>query len=675
MWTEIIKIFSHPLIVAIISIFFAVYIGNKFLRAKERRIALEAFKSNWISTKKLKYKDISGRKEYSQKNPSTQNHLANKVQEIVDHGKTRNVLLISDAMAGKTYFTVNYLKKLENAYVLIPKYDRFDELYDFIPKAPRNANYKIVLLDDIHTYINTGVKRLASFIETAIGSGYIIWANTISGSDFEIVRNYIPINILSTFNEITIPSTLSDEEGLKIAQSEKINKLPSDFDRNIGSIFYPITQVRERYYRLDRLCKLLLLVIKQLYLVGIYRPPARILKSNLRKLFDSYEHDISSETVSKIFDELEKSGFLLKSIDPRNICFEEKYLRIVVEPNLKVKDFMKDISEIFPKNLATYTQAMQSASNYVEAGRIYQEMRSNNIQPHDRPFTVLIGKANDSDIGLIWLKEMDKLGISPSDFIINALLRTAHSDIEKKERVITELEFRKIEVKEKIKNLVKAPKIQLDLYGYSNLMNLSGNYEKALELFCEMKRNKISPDSISYNILIKLSNDLNKGMNLLNEMIALKISPDDFTYGILINLTNDYNKGRKLFDEMVNKGILPNEAIYGTLIKLANDFIVGKKLLNEMIERGISTSAARFGFVINLAPDFTEGKKLFDKMISMGITPTCIQYGTIINISPDYIEAKKLFDEMISKEIVPTEKEYTTLINISPDFKEGKKTF
>ncbi|KAF0139611.1 MAG: hypothetical protein FD122_3089, partial [Stygiobacter sp.] len=534
-WQIFDRIIHHPLVIGIILAIFSALLAT-FFRLKwgsdDKQIAKKAFKSIWISSKKLAYKDLSGRKEYSEKYPSTQNNLTNKVQEILNRSDSKNVLVISEAMAGKTYFTVNYLKKLEKTYVLIPNYDRFDELFEFIPKAPKNSKHKIILLDDIHTCIKT-ITRLASFIEQAIDEGYIIWANTISGSDFEIVRNNIPIKILSSFHDVSIPSSLNKDEALKIAQSEGIEKLPIYFDGNIGSIFYDITQVKERYNCLDGIGKLLLLVMKQLYLVGIYYPPTQILKSNLRKLLESYEPNISSETVNKKIDVLEKNGFLLKSKDPKSISFEEKYLRIVVEPDLRVKDFMKSISEIFPKNVATYTQAMQSATSYVEAEKIYKEMRNDNIHPHDRPFSVLIGKANDSDVGLTWLKEMDKLGIPPGDFIINALLRTAHGDIDKKERVVAELELRNIKVREKIINLLDASKINLDLYGYNNLMNLSGSYEKALEIFDGMKQNSISPDTFTYNILIKLSKDINKGLELFDEMIASNISPDVYTYGIL----------------------------------------------------------------------------------------------------------------------------------------------
>jgi len=478
---------------------------------------------------------LSGRKEFPEKNPSTQTHLVAQVQPYLD--KCENILLLSAPMAGKTYFTINYLKKLDNAFILIPDSDKlFDNRYEFIPEAPSSADYKIILIDDIYSYINAGITRLPSFIEKSMAAGYTIWANTITGQEFENVRNYFSPKLLGTFKDILIPNTLTEADALTIAKSEGQDALPPDFDGNIGSIFYPISQIKQRYEKLDNIEKLLLLVIKQLYLVGIYKVPSQILKSNVRRLFDHYEPNISAETINKKIEQLVKNSFLLSNKDPMYIRFEEKYLKSVIEPDLKAKTFMKAISDIFPKNITTYTQAMQSTNNYDETIKIYNELLLDGLQPGVRPFCVLIGKANDSDVGLKWLKEMDRLGIPIDDYIVNVLFRTTKGDIEKRERVSAQLELRKIQVKEKIKNLLRAPKIQLDLYAYCTLISLSGNYEKSLEIFREMKQENISLDSTAYNILINLSTNFNEGMRLFHEMILENILPDNITFNTLINL-------------------------------------------------------------------------------------------------------------------------------------------
>ncbi len=663
-------ILNNPWVIALVAGIFSSFVATKYYyykwKARDKTFGQKAFKTLWIPSRKLKYKDLEGRTEFPEKNPSTQAHLSNQVQELIDNCK--NILLISEPMAGKTYFTVNYLRKLENAFVLIPDSDKFDERYEFIPKAPQSANFKIVLLDDVYSYINSGVTRLPFFIEKSIEEGYIVWANTITGPEFENVRNYFSPRLLGTFKDILIPSTLTETEALQIAQSEGKDKLPSDFDGNIGSIFYPISQIKDRYEKLDSLAKLLLLVIKQLYLIGIYKIHSQILKSNVRELFNHYEPSISAETFNKKIEELIQNGFLFKNLNPMNLRYEEKYLKKVVEPNLKVKEFMNTISVVFPKNVATYTQAIQSTSSYEEAVKIYSAMLYDEIQPGVRPFCVLIRKADDSDIGLVWLKEMDRLNIPIDDFILNALFLTTKGNSEKKDRLLRELEKRNIQVKEKIKYFIKAPKIQLDKYAYSNLMNISGNYEKALELFNEMKLNNISPDSICYNILIKLSNDYQVGMKLFNEMITEDISPDNFTYGLLINLSGDYNEGRKLLEKMVSEEVEPNDAIYGTLMKLSNNFETCKLLLKEMKNRNIPCSPARYGYVINLSPSFIEGEYILDENIAYGIMPTAAEFGTLMNLAYNHEDKIKLFNKMRKYGVKPAIETYGTIINLcEPD--------
>ena len=663
---------NNPLVIGLICALAGTVSYFIFLKSRDKQIAQKAFKSIWIPSKYLEYKDLSGRKDYPEKKPSTQNLLTSRVREILD--SSENVLLMSEAMAGKTHFTVNFLKKLENAYVLIPNYDRFDVLFDIIPEAPASANYKIVLLDDIHTYINTGVTRLGHFIENAIENGYIIWANTISGNDFEIVRNNIPAKILSTFKDITIASTLNNKEALKIAKSEGINKLPSHFDGNIGSIFYDVIQVKERYGRLDGIGKLLLLVIKQLYSVGLYRPPAQILKSDIYKLLESYDPHIAALTLSNKIDELKKNGFLLNSQDPRHITFEEKYLRIVIEPDLKVKDFMKSISEIFPNNVSTYTLAMQSARNYIEAEKIYREMLSANVQPSVRPFSVLMGKANDSDIGLTWLKEMDKFGIAPNDFIVNILLRTTQGDVEKKERVIAELELRNVQVEEKIKEMISL-NISPDSFTFRILMNLSPDYITGKKLFDKMIETGIVANDAIYGILMKLSNNFSIGKKLLVEMIEKKIPVTAQRFGFVINLAPNFREGKTLFDEMLRIGITPTTIEYGTLIKLAPNYKTGKELFDEMLKKGIVPNDKTYATIINLSHDYKTGKELFNDMLNKGIEPSVETYGTLINLSHNYNTGKELFDEMLKKEIEPNSEIYGTIIKLSDNYKTGKELF
>ncbi|MDD2488717.1 MAG: hypothetical protein PHD62_04560 [Bacteroidales bacterium] len=660
---------TDPFVLMILSALLAGFIYFKLWRARDKRISKKAFKTSWMSSKKLLYKDISELKEYPEKNPSTQSHLSKEVEDALD--KCKNILLIGESMAGKAYFTINYLKKLENTFVLIPQYDKFDDLFDSIPNAPAKAEYKIILIDNIHAYIHTGGKRLNPFFEKAKDKGYIIWANTISGNNYEVVKDYIYPKFFSTFKQIIIPSTLSNSEALSIAKSEGISKLPSFFDNNIGSIFYDLSRIKVCYKSFDFIGKRILEVIKQLYLVGLYNPPSFILEKDFMKLFGLYLPSISKETICKELDQLEKNGFVFYSKDRLSLNFEERYIRIVVSPDLIINDFIKDISSIFPNNVFAFNQAIHSANSYKEANHLYKQMLKKKVQPNDQTFAILIRKSKDSEIGLIWLEEMNNMSFNINDSIINSLLYTTQGNIEKREKVKSKLKSYDLDITQNI-NDAKSSNFKLDVYSYTNLMNLSVDYNKAIELFNEMKNNNIDPDSTTYNVLIKFSNNLKIGLNLLEEMVDSKILPDNYTFGTLMNICESYDEGRKIFDKMTENNIIPNEANYRILMKLSNNFLVSETILQEMEDKQIFMTPPTYGFVINQATNFEEGKTIFDKMIDKGITPTCKEYGTLISKAPDFKTGKTIFDEMKNNKITPTEIEYSTLIKIAPSNDEGK---
>ena len=461
-WDIVSKILYNPIILTLLSIAISTIVTYWFLeRRKEKQMGKKAFRLLWESSKKLKYTDLSGRKEIKEKYPSTQAHLQGEVETLLKVGK--NILITSNSGAGKTHFTTNYLKHLNKAYVLIPNADDFDRNYDFIPIPPKKARYKIILLDDFHTFFSTGILRLPSFIEHAIRDGYTIWANTISGEEFEIIRNNMPSKLLSQFNELSIEANLGKDEAKRIAKAEGIEKLPTNFRGNIGEIFQDLVVQKARYESLDGISSTLLTTIKQLYMVGIYHPPFKMVKADVHKLFKFYEPEISGETISSKLHVLLQKEFILKSKDPLSINFEENYLRTIVEPQMKVKDFLTNICQIFPDNVATFTQAMQAANNYEDSVKIYHSMLEKNIQPNKRPFSVLIGKADDSDIGLTWLAEMDKFQLEPDEYVLNALLRTTENDTEKMQRVVNCMQQRGLPVKQHIVNMMEARKIQSNI--------------------------------------------------------------------------------------------------------------------------------------------------------------------------------------------------------------------
>ncbi len=661
-----------PLIIAAVLPFIIKYF---ILKAKNRKNSIKVFESNWIPSKKLKYTDISGRIEYPEKKPSTQALLPKKVKDALD--KYENILLKSEAMAGKTYFTINYLRNLEDTFVLLPRYDRFDTFFEYIPKAPKKSKYKIIFIDDIHTYTNDPT-RLNHFIEKAKEKGYIIWANTISGNDYRKVKEVIYIKLFSTFREIKIPSTLSISEALSIAKSLGINRLPDHFDGNIGSIFHDIIQIKKLYDSFDYTSRSILVAIKQLYLIGLYHPSSFILKENLTKLIESYKPKISSNEANNSLDCLKNASFIFESQNPELLGFEERFIRILVYPDLIVKNFIQDISKLFPNNVFSFNQAIRSESEYKGALYRYKQMQKNKVQPNHDTFAILIRKSKDTDIGLKWIEEMNRMKFNiNNNLIINSILFTTQGEPTKKEKLISKFKSYGLDISENIKVAEKS-NFKLNVYSYTNLMKISGDYSKAIEIFDEMKNNGINPDSVTFNVLIKLSNNLNIGLRLLEEMKDYPgIFPDSYTFGIIMNLCKNYEEGRGIFEKMTHYHpiIIPNEANYRILMGLSNNFKINKTILQEMIDKEVFMTASTYGYLINQAPNFIDAINIFNKMIEKEITPTNKEYGTLMSKAPDFVTCKIIFCIMIIDGITPTEIEYCTLIKFTSSFNEGKLIF
>jgi len=700
-WDKTIQFLSHPIILVLLSVIITAIVTNWFLKRKEKQKAKRAFRLLWKSSKKLKYNDLSGRKEIKEKHPSTQAALQGEVDTLLKTNK--NVLITSNSGAGKTHFTTNYLRRLNKAYILIPNADDFDKNYNFIPKPPKKARYKIILLDDFHTFFSTGILRLGTFIEHAIAAGYTIWANTITGDEFETIQNNMPPKLLSQFSELSIQANLGKEEAKRIAKAEGIEKLPDNFRGNIGDIFQDLIIQKARYKSLDGISRLILKVIKQLYMVGIYRPPFKMFKKDVHKLVKFYEPEISGEAITLKLDVLRVKEFILESKDPFAINFEENYLRTVVETKMKVKDFMTELSQIFPLNVATFTQAMQTATSYEDSVKIYYSMLEKKIQPNARPFNVLIRKAGDSDIGLTWLTEMDKFQLEPDEYTLMALLRTTKNDIEKMERVNNEMQKRGMSVEQPIADMFASRKIQSNIAAYNNLMNISGSYDKALMLFQEMNNVEIQPDVISYSILIKLSNDFETGMRLFEEMNNEKIKSDSVVYNTLINISNNFNKGLELLNKMQENGVSPDIYTLNTLLRLSDNFEKGEsfytninilgikqdnitvrslfglpgdfnrklKLFEEMKSEGIKPDTSTYAFIIHVSDDLEKGMELLEQMKKEGIKPDASVYGTLINLSKDVDKGMELLNQMKQEGIKPDASVYGTLINLSKDVDKG----
>jgi len=99
-WDKTIHFLTHPICLVLLSAAIIIIYTHCSSKRKEKQKGKKAFRVLWQSSKKLKYNDLSGRKEIKEKHPSTQAHLQGEVDTLLKTNK--NILITSNSGAGKT---------------------------------------------------------------------------------------------------------------------------------------------------------------------------------------------------------------------------------------------------------------------------------------------------------------------------------------------------------------------------------------------------------------------------------------------------------------------------------------------------------------------------------------------------------------------------------------------
>ncbi|MCD7970973.1 MAG: hypothetical protein LUF87_11550 [Alistipes sp.] len=695
------------------------FINIRNKRKEKLSEAKKAFESLWIDSSELQYEDISGREQQKTIGElSTHSHLPTQINGCLDECK--NILLVGASLSGKSHFTVNFLQNLEETIVLVPNLSNFDKYYDGILKPKVDARYKIILIDDAHFCISLGIakEKIWDFIENANKEGYIVWLIT-TDIDCGNLQEFLSTKILNNFSQLEIKKTLSRDEAVAIAKNNDIDKLPEHFDGTVGSIFYDIDNIRSVYNskNITSTDRIIMEAITRLYLLGIYEQPFKIHVHNIFAVIQKIEKiNIEDKEILSRIDNLLKHGLLLKYDSNHYIYFEECYLNALIvrgvnglRPEMQVKNFMERYSVYFPAHAASYTQEMQQSEDYKNAKAIYHEMISRRVQPNTRPYTVLIRLSEDTDEGLIWLDEMDRHKIQPTDYTINALFRTTAGDEDKIDKVVKRLQKRYPDLEDIIKEChsgyllsllnqklkdtdfettlkiydeIEENGLQPNELTFFYIINNAPDYSAAKEFFEKKIRDHITKDNanILYGNLISKSQNFEVGLELLKEILYMEAEPEVHLLGTLMNLAGNYRKGSQFLEYIKENGFALNKEIYGTLINLCKDFTECERLFSEMeiIER---PGEAEYGTIINKAPDYKTAEKYYsdmrEKIARIGIKT----YGAMINKCEEYSTAFFYFQEMKEtvileeQEPVSINKIYSTLINKCGDFTEGERLF
>jgi pentatricopeptide repeat protein len=167
-------------------------------------------------------------------------------------------------------------------------------------------------------------------------------------------------------------------------------------------------------------------------------------------------------------------------------------------------------------------------------------------------------------------------------------------------------------------NFLKKSQFKLDEVVYNSILDgcakdrENKSFDRAIEIYNDMKNLAINRSNVTYSILIKLFSSNRKeeqALQLLDEMKSNGIKPGVIVYTCLIQTcfrTKRFDQSIKLFEEMKNSGIKPDHVLYNT--------VVNGCLHHQNWELACSYTIESFNFNVKLAEDIYNN--VLDKICS-----------------------------------------------------------
>ncbi|NJD21041.1 MAG: tetratricopeptide repeat protein [Melioribacter sp.] len=220
----------------------------------------------WKNVKKIKARELLWERPYDK------NYFHRDEDELIEKNieEKNNVLIIGLPLDGKTRAVFELLNRLKRTEILIPRFvDIKIENYLF-PKPWHLFKKKLVLIDDIHRYVD--LQNFDHLFKIIIEKNIQVIATCRSGIEFKKVNSKFQdknLNLSSVFNKIIEIKNIDVETGKVIAKNSQIDWAKVKFNKTIGSIFMQLTEMKKRYDECNDYEKTILQGIKKLFICGI----------------------------------------------------------------------------------------------------------------------------------------------------------------------------------------------------------------------------------------------------------------------------------------------------------------------------------------------------------------------------------------------------------------------
>ena len=186
------------------------------------------------------------------------------------------------------------------------------------------------------------------------------------------------------------------------------------------------------------------------------------------------------------------------------------------------------------------------------------------------------------------------------------------------------------------------PGSRLDVRAYTTVLHAlsrAGRYERALQLFAELRRQGVAPTLVTYNVVLDVYGRMGRSwpqiVALLEEMRAAGVEPDDFTASTVIAACcrdGLVDEALTFFEDLKARGHTPCVVTYNALLQVfgkAGNYPEALRVLKEMEQNGCQPDAVTYNELAGTyarAGFYEEAAKCLGTMTGKGLLPNTFTY-------------------------------------------------
>ncbi|MFX0063238.1 MAG: tetratricopeptide repeat protein [Candidatus Hermodarchaeota archaeon] len=250
-----------------------------------------------------------------------------------------HILVRGRPLAGKSRLVYEVLRTLDPPVaVLIPKFKDLTLEDCVIPPPPPEAVGSILVLDDLHRYVEFG-HFLPLLKEALANPAIMILATCRSGVEYQKVlqilgtpRNNIE---LEDWFKIVDVGSINKPLARTIAQQAQISWKNVEFDGTVGSVFFKLSIMRRRYRNLKTRPKTVLRALKLAYVAGLYHDRNQFPQLWIKRLLHhKFQLPVKEYVWTELLSNLMNEEFLYSS--SAQLVIEEIYLDKIIDAGTSV---------------------------------------------------------------------------------------------------------------------------------------------------------------------------------------------------------------------------------------------------------------------------------------------------------------------------------------------------